>query len=183
MRSAAIFSMVLLLSGLAGAQVTQMSGYAGNWASPEVGYASPFVPLVQTPIVSLGTPSMQVGASNATLGNQAGATNSTLSLMGTPALGAALWTAAIPALAMTIPPQYAAPAPMIETPSSNRASSESSSFRMGAAQFQDNVPIASLAKNSGLHQPSKHTYTEQDIQQLPPETGTVKFNGKTERLQ
>jgi len=75
---------VLALCGFATAQVTVISGYASNWApgysvyQTPGAYAAPFVPLVTTPSVSIetGMPT-QIGASNATTGNVAGATNST----------------------------------------------------------------------------------------------------------
>jgi hypothetical protein len=43
-------------------------------------YAAPFVPLLSTPIAQLPSPVLQVGASNATGDNVAGAGNSTTSL-------------------------------------------------------------------------------------------------------
>ena len=81
MRQILIFSgTILLLSALATAQVMVTSGYASYWTPSPGMYAAPFVPLVTTPSADLGTPSLQVGASSATAGNVAGATNATLSL-------------------------------------------------------------------------------------------------------
>src|SRR5438477_12681772 len=79
---------VLALCGFATAQVTVISGYASNWApgysiyQTPGAHAAPFVPLVTTPSVSIetGMPT-QIGASNATTGNVAGATNSAISLV------------------------------------------------------------------------------------------------------
>src|SRR5207244_8483264 len=73
---------------LASAQVTVISGYASNWAPGYSVYPNarslraPFVPLVTTPSVSIetGLPT-QIGASNATAGNVAGATNATISIV------------------------------------------------------------------------------------------------------
>src|ERR1022692_3867955 len=79
--------MILLLSGLASAQVI-IGGAAGNWAPGYGVYAAPFVPLVTTPSVTLATVSPSAaGASNATFGNVAGATNATLSIVSQPPVG------------------------------------------------------------------------------------------------
>ena len=87
---------ILLLSGLAAAQVTVMGGTASNWVPPYGVYAAPFVPLVTTPSVTLATVSPSAaGASNATFGNVAGATNATLSMYSQPPAGAytqAIWS-------------------------------------------------------------------------------------------
>jgi hypothetical protein len=56
MRQLWIISTILLLSGLAAAQVTVVSGYAGDWRVPPGAYSTPFVPLVSTPSVSLNSP-------------------------------------------------------------------------------------------------------------------------------
>src|SRR5271169_3080168 len=90
MRSLNTLCMVLLLSGLAAAQATVIGGTASNWAPAYGVYAAPFVPRVTTPSVTLSTVSPSaVGASNATWGNVAGATNATLSdeFIGPPPVG------------------------------------------------------------------------------------------------
>src|SRR5438552_5489569 len=88
MRSVIVFSAVLLLCGFAAAQATVIGGTASNWIPAYGVYAAPFVPLVTTPSVSLATASPDpVGASNATWGNVAGATNSTLSMVNQPPQG------------------------------------------------------------------------------------------------
>src|SRR6266851_3206085 len=78
MRQSLIFGAVLLLSAFAAGQATIVSGYAGNWGPSYGYYVAPFVPLVTTPIVEFGTPSLQVGARNATAGNITGASSITL---------------------------------------------------------------------------------------------------------
>src|SRR5271167_1136627 len=89
MRSLKTLSMILLLSGLAAAQTTVIGGTASNWVPAYGVYAAPFVPLVTTPSVTLATVSPSaVGASNATFGNVAGATNATLSIVSPPTTGA-----------------------------------------------------------------------------------------------
>ena len=88
MRFLNTFCAVLLLSGLAIAQATVIGGTASNWAPAYGVYAAPFVPLVTTPSVTLATVSPSaVGASNATFGNVAGATNATLSIVSQPPVG------------------------------------------------------------------------------------------------
>src|SRR5277367_6617264 len=80
MRKLSVLCLLLLLSGLAVAQNTVVGGTVANWAPTYGVYAAPFVPLVTTPSVTLSTVSPSpVGASNATWGNVAGATNATLS--------------------------------------------------------------------------------------------------------
>src|SRR5580704_8196513 len=88
MRSLNTLCMILLLSGLAAAQATVIGGTASNWAPAYGVYAAPFVPLVTTPSVTLATVSPSAaGASNATFGNVAGATNATLSIVSQPPVG------------------------------------------------------------------------------------------------
>src|SRR6266480_6350602 len=80
MRQLTIFCMAMMLPALVAGQATVISGYAQNWAPPGV-YAEPFVPLLSTPSMSFENVSPSpVGASNATAGNVAGATNATLSV-------------------------------------------------------------------------------------------------------
>ena len=80
MRVISVMCLLLLLCGFAAAQATIIGGTASNWAPAYGVYAAPFVPLVTTPSVTLSTVSpTAVGARNATFGNVAGATNSTLS--------------------------------------------------------------------------------------------------------
>src|SRR5271168_3565372 len=80
MRQLSVLCLLLLLCGFASAQATIIGGTAGNWAPPYGVYAAPYVPLVTTPSVTLSTVSPSAaGASNATWGNVAGATNATLS--------------------------------------------------------------------------------------------------------
>jgi hypothetical protein len=82
MRKFALLCSLLAAGNLAFAQHSQA---VGNWQPPGV-YAMPNVPLIRTPSVSLdAAPMSAVGASNATAGNVAGATNSTLSSVSLPA--------------------------------------------------------------------------------------------------
>jgi hypothetical protein len=61
------------------ADQTQSLDLAGSPAPGPGLYSLPFVPLLATPTTQLSQPTLQVGASNATGGNVAGAETSTLS--------------------------------------------------------------------------------------------------------
>jgi len=71
-----IFTSGVVLSQVNG-EATIESGYASTWVVPPGSYATPWTPLISTPMVSFASPQLQVGASNATSGNVAGASNST----------------------------------------------------------------------------------------------------------
>ncbi|HMH01563.1 MAG TPA: hypothetical protein VK555_09125, partial [Terriglobales bacterium] len=80
MRQLLIFCLAIILPALAAGQATVISGYTVNWVPPGT-YAQPFVPLLSTPSMSFESISPSpVGATNATAGNVAGATNATLSV-------------------------------------------------------------------------------------------------------
>src|SRR5438445_12499353 len=86
MRQLLVLCAICLLAGMAAGQATVISGYASNQGRPGYYPATPFVPLVTTPSVSLDNASgLLTGASNATLGNVAGAATATLSFVGTSA--------------------------------------------------------------------------------------------------
>jgi hypothetical protein len=78
--SRCIFLLTIFTSGMVLSQVngeaTIESGYASTWVVPPGSYATPWTPLISTPIVSFASPQLQVGASNATYGNVAGASGS-----------------------------------------------------------------------------------------------------------
>src|SRR2546426_3680731 len=86
MRQLFVLWTICLLAGLAAGQATVISGYASNQGRPGYYPATPFVPLVTTPSVSLDNASgLLTGASNATLGNVAGGGTRTFSIVGTSA--------------------------------------------------------------------------------------------------
>lgn len=86
MLSLCTFLLIILTAGVALSQVngqaTMDRGYASNWVVPPGYYAVPWVPLLSTPSMSFPSPQLQVGASNATEGNVAGASNSTFTTGG-----------------------------------------------------------------------------------------------------
>jgi hypothetical protein len=80
MRQLTIFCFAIILPTLAAGQAIVSSGYVID--SPPGAYAQPFVPRLSTPSMSFENVSPSpVGASNATAGNVAGATNATLSVL------------------------------------------------------------------------------------------------------
>jgi hypothetical protein len=71
-----IFTSGVVLSQVNG-EATIESGYASTWVVAPGAYATPWTPLISTPSAAFASPQLQVGASNATSGNVAGASNST----------------------------------------------------------------------------------------------------------
>jgi len=157
MRTSLIVSAILSISAAAFAQVTVVSGYATNWTPAPGAYAAPFVPLLTTPSVALetGFPT-QVGASNATAGNVAGATSSPLSS-----------TSGMQAT--------------VSAASQANANDESrqGSFEFGVARFESSRGVAQLAGSTPKHSQPGREYTNADVDHL----NQNKYGGKTERLE
>ena len=178
MRRLMIAFSFLALCGLASAQVTVISGYASNWApgysvyQTPGAYAAPFVPLVTTPSVSIetGLPT-QIGASNATAGNLAGATNATISIVA-PNMSAS------PGVQSA---QEVAPRPESE-PSTQGAAASTSGFEFGAASFEGSLGAAQLPVYRPQQRPAR-IITNDDIARLNQQNGTVQFRGKTEKIE
>jgi hypothetical protein len=156
MRSLGIF--VLIACGFAAAQqATVIQGYASTLApSPLV--TGSFVPLVNTPEVSLDQPSLRIGASNATEGLVAGASSATGSFSQDQA-------------------QFAGN-PSGETYTEDSATRE---FDSGGLN-QPELGVASLIGLRGTSPQPARTITNEDVDKLNQQTGTVKYNGKTEEL-
>ncbi len=179
MRRLLIAFSLLALCGLASAQVTVISGYASNWApgysvyQTPGAYAAPFVPLVTTPSASIetGMPT-QIGASNATAGNVAGATNSTISIVA-PSMSA------VPGVQSA---QEVAPRPESEPSTQSATPSSTSGFEFGAASFEGSLGASQLLA-SRPQQPPARTITNDDIARLNQQNGTVQFRGKTEKIE
>ena len=172
---------VVLLSAFAAAQVTVIQGTASYWAPGA--YAGPFVPMITTPSVTLSTVSPSaVGASNATFGNVAGATNATLSDE---------FVAAPPVGVYTAPVFYGAPAtlpePVIYGPPAAAAPAHAEQMH-GHHHHAVNLGVSTSGPSVAQLLASSHgkkanrTYTNQDIDQMNQSTGTVKYDGKTEKL-
>ena len=181
MRQLSVLCLLLLLTGLAAAQATIIGGTAGNWVPAYGVYAAPYVPLVTTPSVTLSTVSPDpVGASNATWGNVAGATNATLSdeFVGPPPVG------------VFTQPTWYGPAPAVEVgePSPEPMRGHMHGQREhGGAEFVAGVSggewsVTQLMVGSTPARKASRTYTNQDVDRMNQGTGTVKYRGKTERM-
>ena len=183
MRQLTTFCMAIILPALAAGQETLISGHAVNWAPPGV-YAQPFVPLLSTPTMSFENVSPSpVGATNATAGNVAGATNATLSVF--PAGPVVQYP---PSLALGLensPIESGAEAEArAEAESRGEATAaETRPLELGVASFQDSYGVAQLAASSRARQQAKRLYTNLDVERMNQMTGMVKFEGKTERLE
>jgi hypothetical protein len=165
-----------LISGFAAAQVngqaTIEGGYASTWIVPPGAYAVPLVPLITTPIYDFPTPPLEVGASNATIGTVAGATNSA------PAF---VVPSSYPLIAPLLAPGLAFSSPTSEGNSAT-ADSRKRSFDLGVAKFESDYGVAELVAKSRPRAHAAKTYTNDDVNRLNQNTGEVKFKGKIERL-
>jgi hypothetical protein len=176
MRSLSVLCLLLLLSGFAAAQATVIGGTASNWVPAYGVYAAPYVPLLTTPSVTLSTVSPSpVGASNATWGNVAGATNATLSneFIGEPPVGVftkATWYGASAAVEVGGPMH-----------GHMRQREESGSGFVGGVSAGSWSVAQTMAASTPARKASR-TYTNQDVDRVNQGTGTVKYRGKTEHI-
>jgi hypothetical protein len=184
MRSLNTLWMVLLLSGLAAAQATVIGGTASTWAPAYGVYAAPFVPLVTTPSVTFATVSPSaVGASNATFGNVAGASNATLSMASQPPAGAytqPVWSG------VYTQPAWFGPSAAVEAPTDSipegRPTRRAHAFDVGVASWQSSQSVTYLMANRSGAKKASRTYNNQDVDQVNQQNGTVKYRGKTEHM-
>lgn len=195
MRSIYVLCGLLLLCGLAAGQATVIGGTASNWVPAYGIYAAPFVPLVTTPSVTLSTVSpMAVGASNATFGNVAGATNATLSdeFIATPPVGVYTepnWygpsaPVEVPQIVSNYGPafgvgMYPPPPPPRHEP---RHEAQGQAFDFIAAPRESTESVATLRAGAGAGRKASRTYTNQDTSRMNDTNGTVKWDGKTEHI-
>ena len=184
MRSIYVLCGLLLLCGLAAGQATTIGGTANNWAPAYGVYAAPFVPLVTTPSVTLSTVSpMAVGASNATFGNVAGATNATLSdeFIAEPPVGVYTepnWygpSAPVAALAVAM---YPPPPPRHEGGHEARERG----FDFVVAAIESTASVATVRAGAPSTGKASRTYTNQDVDRQNQNNGLVKWDGKTEHI-
>ncbi|MBV9572666.1 MAG: hypothetical protein JOY93_01335 [Acidobacteriales bacterium] len=175
MRQFSILSIILiatiLVSGVVTAQVPAASSYGNDYQGTPGTYVGPFVPVMQTPIVHLAAPPAQIGASNATAGNVAGASNSTLSMNGGNVMQSstvAEWYgpgAQIQPLENTNEPGNQLSGGQVGT-----TQGSSRRFQFGAATFQDSVGLARLIGNSAHRELPKRTFTNEDLTQVDSKT-------------
>jgi len=180
MRLLNIFCTLVMLSSFAAAQATVIGGYASNWPPNYGVYATPFVPLVTTPSVSLDSYSpLPAGASNATQGLVAGASNSTFDNV-----------VSGPGAAFAVTHWYG---PAVEGPGAAAIEKQpepehsrvyrDQPFETGVAFFQSSEGVATLAGLSKPAAKASRTVTNDDIDRMNQNTGTVKYESKTEKLQ
>ena len=133
-----IFALALTLSGLAFAQSLPGS------------YADVFTPRVSTPSLSFATPAFEVGASNATEGNVAGASSLSLSPSSTtnPYDAGLLWFSGS-STAPVAPPAEAA---------------NSGPFNPGASIPEDAIGVAQLTGGKVSSKPAVRKFTNADLQ-------------------
>ena len=174
MRTLSAVSLVLLLCGFAVGQATIVGGYASNWGPAYGVYlAAPFVPLINTPSISLSTVAPNpVGASSNAFGLTAGATNSTLSI-----------STQVPVSTYTQPVWYNATAsletaaePALQAPREQVVRA----FDFGISS--DGAGIAARVPRAGEVRKAARTFTNQDADRMNETNGTVKFRGKTEQI-
>lgn len=191
MRLFSVFCATLFLSGLAVGQMPMTRAYPGYYG----GYG-PYVPMLTTPEVSLQQISPNpVGATNATYGLQAGARNSTLSMID----GNTSST-------YTEPVWYSGGgAPYISSPEVSltvrglhgREMFHPGEMRMEEheraeagprvwtyfASVEESSSAVDAANTARTGRRATRTITNQDIDQENQKTGAVKYDGKTEKLQ
>ena len=189
MRSIGVLCGLLLLCGLAAGQATMIGGTASNWVPAYGVYAAPYVPLVTTPSVTLSTVSpMAVGASNATWGNVAGATNATLSdeFIAPPPVGVYSepnWygpsaPVEVPQIVSNYGPAFEHHGPRHER--KHEAGEEA--FDFVTASRESSESVASLRVGAPSTGKANRTYTNQDTDRMNQTNGLVKWDGKTEHI-
>ena len=151
---------------------------------------APFVPLVTTPMISLQQYSPNpVGASNATTGLVAGATNSTLSEPTSDS--SSVYTVPVwyqggdapqigPAVHLLPQTEDHAMHPMHADHVHGEAASRGWVFFSGTEHTSTAIG-ASLAAKSGKK--ANRTYTNDDVQRQNQNNGNVKYDGKTEKME
>ncbi len=149
----------------------------------------PYVPLITTPMISLETVSPNpVGARNATTGLIAGATNSTLSqIQGSTSseYTAPVWYQGgdAPLTASQIH-LYPEPIRHVARPM-HEEHGVREERREGWIYFSGSEHTASAAEASSAAKGIKkatHVYTNEDVERQNQNTGTVKYQGKTEKM-
>jgi hypothetical protein len=193
MRRVWIVCTVLVFAGVAFGQVQVQSGWGSTsgWG----GYypPAPFVPIVSTPGISFQTYGPNsVGASNATEGLAAGASNATLSMSYPSTLNAytvPVWTSGNASSSFGAMVQHREMHTIIHERSMHEPRMNEDMARgeqmisFGSASMSMGSGVGERVKTlQALHGTAKRTYTNQDIERIQQQKGTVKFNGKTETI-
>jgi hypothetical protein len=187
MRILSVFTAVVLFSCLA---LAQMPG------APFAPYTcgGPYIPMVTTPQVSLQTVSADpVGASNATYGLHAGATNATLSVSNVNGNVGGVYTQPVWYAGGTTPlissPAVQLPVPVAQHQIIGRrmfghehgAETQRPWVYYASEEETTSAASASVMAKSARH--AARTITNQDVEQVNQKNGSVKYDGKTEKIQ
>lgn len=157
--------------------------------------SGPFIPMVTTPEVSLETVSADpVGASNATYGLHAGATNSTLSESNLNGNVGGTYTQPVwysggttplissPAVQLAVPvAREQNMARMEREREHEHAGGVARSWTYFAGEEETASPVAASAAAHSMKAPAR-AVTNQDVEQVNQKNGMVKYDGKTEQI-
>ncbi|HVI08456.1 MAG TPA: hypothetical protein VND65_09200 [Candidatus Binatia bacterium] len=190
MRTFPLVCWVLLLSAVAFGQERGIAGYCPYGCGP-------YVPLISTPSLTFTNVSANpVGATNATGGLVAGATDSTLSEPtvntsasysvpvwysggGSPLVAPAV-NSPVGSMKMNPRAEYREHMEHMEHAQHEREAAQPwvyiASAREGAGS------LAAISASKGVH-PSKHSYTNEDVQRQNDSNGNAHWDGKTEKIQ
>lgn len=184
-----ILCVAVLLSSAAFAQ-TVIPAVVDNY-----GCGGPFIPRVTTPEVSLETVSVNpVGASNATYGLIAGATNATLSVSNLNGNVGGTYTQPVWYNGGTTPlisaPAVQLPVPLAQPHYGIRREPEHERERAeGTARVwtyyagaEETASAAEASASMRSAKPAARTITNQDVEQVNQRNGSVKYDGKTEQI-
>jgi predicted metal-dependent RNase len=193
MRSLRLLCLVLLFScvGLGQNMGRSYPGYAGCFYG-----CAPFVPLVSTPMISFQTVSASpVGATNATGGLNAGATNSTLESLpddvSTDHTQVVWYSGANTIPTKEIAETALAPIPHVMTQHMHMehmdhmamVHREGESGAVYIAGPVESVSATQAAAGARGIRKAARTYTNQDVDRINQQTGMVKYDGKSEKIQ
>jgi hypothetical protein len=159
------------------------------------GCGGPYIPMVTTPEVSLETVSADpVGASNATYGLHAGATNSTLSVSNVNGNVGGTYTQPVwysggttplissPAVQLAVPVAQAQNMARMEREQEHhRAEGAKQAWTYYASEEETASPVAASMAAHGMKPPAR-TITNQDVEQVNQKNGIVKYDDKTEQI-
>lgn len=187
MRFWTLVLVALSFSSLALAQTTAVRGYAGYY-----GCSGPYVPLVTTPEVSLETVAPSpVGATNATFGLEAGARDSTLSIVHSnvgPTFTQPVWygggtTPVIVSPEVQLP--FVEPSLEIRERREERREERRQARTRGWTYIASEEATASPVEAAQASKTEKHaarTYTNQDVERQNQNNGLVHYDNKTEQI-
>jgi hypothetical protein len=189
MRLITVFCAALFLSAVALCQMP------GRQAGPYIGY-EPYVPLITTPQISLQSVSPNpVGATNATYGLLAGARNSTISIINgntSSNYTEGVWYSGGGAPLMSAPEVSLMPHPLhggrvrMEEPREEGRHEHGAEVSRAWTYYAGENETSSAVEASGAAKTAKraaHTYTNSDVENENQKNGTVKYDGKTEKIQ